>query len=269
MRFLILLPDSAASRVTRVVGTSGVVVRARSAAHATDLLTSAQYDGIVFDPTPVRDSVRLEALIGAVERTDTPTLIYSPLSSRHDVACLASGVGRLSAELVLFGVDDELGLLRRRIDGLASASVSALMLKLLFRRLVHLDAPLDRHCVGLFGGHAIPRTVPQFLLEVGRSRSWADASARSQGLRSVSSLLRVARAGRAWEFLQAPLSNVDATAEVCGYGTRRAMEDNFRAISGEPPRRAARLLSAAEFAYRLIRAFEVPSPRDRTTRAEE
>lgn len=221
---------------------------------ATSLLASLErgrVDAVVVDPTIVSDAawIRLGA---ALADPGLPVLVYSPLTALtagRIVAASGTGVH----EVLLRGVDDDHGAIRRRLYGLRRPPPPRRVLASLSGRIAMLPPPLQRGSVALFCEGPIPRWAGALASAESVPRRTVDRWLGRVGLAATATLLDVARLSRIWVPLVEDGSPPAKVAHRCGYSGPRAMAVHAQRLLGISPVQLAGGVSADEFVDRLSR----------------
>ena len=246
---LSLVPNESLSRV-QAAAPVGLAVRQVALADMDRELRSGLGTFVVVDPTEWHAGA-LQELGARVVRNGARLVLYGPLT-RMLCAQIAALSTVCTPEVVLRDVDDSPTALRLAMTRHLS-SAPALMLHGLAMRLVLLRTPLAERTASLFAWAPIPRRVSDFLATVHCSEksilSWYDAA----GLRATSELLAAARIARAYELLRENV-RVAIVRETVGFGSDRAMRDNFGKFLQLAPTRAAHLLATDGVAALLLAA---------------
>lgn len=214
---------------------------------------------VVLDATHVPDST-FQSLLTSLDGHSAGFLIYAARLSPTVAARVVSAARSSACELLIGEHDDTGHLLRHRMRHLATASARAVVLQAIARRLELLPGSCRDDILSTYSNAPIPRTVAQLALQCGTARRTLERQmVAATFLGGAATLLKCARAVRAWELLEHAGVELTGVATGAGYQSTRLMRHQFRWLVGHAPISVRRRITLSQFASILETRMTTPS----------
>jgi AraC-like DNA-binding protein len=249
MKILALLQSDARQVVERALTGDQHLAKAAGAESVIATLRENRCEAFVFDPGML-GAADFEAVIGAVNRSGVPVLIYTelePLTARRIVEVVEFA----ARELVLRGSDDAPELLHRKLAALVVPSAPAILLSKVAPHFRSFPEPLQTVVVGLFGRSPLPRWVNSLADETGLARRTVDRWMDKVGIFGAARLLDVVRFAGVWEPLVEQQLSVEDVFARCGYARQRLFMAHSRRLVGVSPLEIRKRYTRETFSARL------------------
>lgn len=207
-------------------------------------------DLVVVDPS-ADGSVRVEEVLDLVRRYPSlPVVIYTTLTPgtlRAVVALSNQGVH----QVVLYRYDDDPRRFLAMLEQQPSMPISDALLDLLGPALGQLPAALVRAVEKLYRRPQDFATASDLAAAAGMPRRTLYRALEAAGFASPTTLVRGARALRAYAYLRDAGHTSEGVSVKAGYSSRQFFAKQIGELFGMPPRQLRRQLPPAEFVRRL------------------
>jgi AraC-like DNA-binding protein len=253
MKILALVPDDARHVLERSLKGPQKLTDAAGVKAVASAIREGRCDAVVLDPAML-DSDEFESVMGAVNKSGVPLLLYTTLGvvSARRVVQAVDGTAR---ELVLRGADDAPELFQRKLAALIAPSAPAILLSHAASHFRAFPDRLQTVSVSLFGRSALPRWVNGLVKESGFARRTVDRWMHNGGIAGAACLLDTVRLARVWEPLVERGMTEDEVARRYGYARVRLLTAHSRRITGVLPRELKTHYTRETFAARLAAAL--------------
>lgn len=220
-------------------------------------ITSEAWDVFVLDPRIGRDDL-FDSVLKAVEASFIPLCLYAspmnPVIARRITAAAARGC----TCIVIQDFDDSPPGFRRCLERARETQTRVCLLDAVGAEIARMPERLQAGLVSALCGPLVPTTVNALAKEIRASRHTLDRWTRQAGFRGPKLLLDCIRLARYRDFAPSDLGH-QAILERSGFTTERKARERCRLLLRAPLRFAARAMSTAEFASRLVAVIRIPS----------